>query len=162
MEAAKKKFTPEFMNRLDKIVVFQALGEAELRRIVELELGQIQRRIFQANNDRPFVFTVTESAKRRLLDEGTDVRYGARHLKRAIERLVVQPLANLMATDQVQMGDWIEVDCVEGRMTFLREAEGLTVSAMAQMVDETVAVPLVAAASATEQARAAARTSRRA
>lgn len=162
MEAAKKKFTPEFMNRLDKIVVFQSLGEAELRRIVDLELSQVQKRIFQSSNERPFVFTATESAKRRLLDDGTDVRYGARHLKRAIERLVVQPISNLMATDQIQVGDWIEVDCVEGRMTFLREAEGLSVHAMCQMVDDTVAVPLAAAASAMDQARAAARSSRRA
>jgi ATP-dependent Clp protease ATP-binding subunit ClpA len=162
MEAAKKKFTPEFMNRLDKIVVFQSLGADQLRRIVDLELSQVQKRIFQSSNERPFVFTATESAKRRLLADGTDVRYGARHLKRAIERLVVQPISNLMATDQIQAGDWIEVDCVEGRMTFLREAEGLSVHAMCQMVDDTVAVPLVAAASAMEQARAAARSSRRA
>jgi ATP-dependent Clp protease ATP-binding subunit ClpA len=162
MEAAKKKFTPEFMNRLDKIVVFQSLGEAQLRRIVDLELSQVQKRIFQSSNERPFVFTATAAAKQYLLDQGTDIRYGARHLKRAIERLVVQPISNLMATDQIQGGDWIQVDCVDGRMTFLREAEGLTVHSMAQMVEETVAVPLIAATAATEQARAAARSSRRA
>lgn len=162
MDAAKKKFTPEFINRLDKIVVFQSLGEKELRRILDLELNQVQQRVFNTNSERAFVFTATQSAKDHLLEQGTDLKYGARHLKRAIERLLVQPVSNLLATDQIHAGDWIQVDCVDGRMTFLREEEGLSINRMAKMVDESLTMPLLAGATASEQVRAAARSSRRA
>jgi ATP-dependent Clp protease ATP-binding subunit ClpB len=92
IEAARRKFTPEFMNRIDKIVVFKSLGEPELRRILDLELGQVQQRILYSPTEKTFVFTVSDAGKEFLLSEGTDVKYGARHLKRAIERLLVHPL----------------------------------------------------------------------
>ncbi len=148
LEAARRKFTPEFMNRLDKVVVFRPLGEDQLRRILDLELNQVQQRIFSAHGDRPFVITATEEAKQLLLTEGTDVKYGARHLKRAIERLLVQPLSNLIATNQVRAGDWVKVDLVDGQIRFTREAESLPTHAMAEMVDSSVALPLAALASA--------------
>ena len=111
VEAARKKFTPEFMNRLDKVVVYQSLGEKELRQILDIELDFVQQRVFGAGSgDRSFVFSLTEPAKSHLLTEGTDLKYGARHLKRAIERLLVQPLSNLVATSQVRGGDWLRVD----------------------------------------------------
>ena len=127
VEAARRKFTPEFMNRLDKIVTFNPLGSPELRQILDIELDSVQRRIFDASPQRAFAFTATEAAKEFLLDEGTDVKYGARHLKRAIERLVVQPLSNLIATSQVQAGDLIRVDHEKSHpgMTFLKEAQEL-------------------------------------
>jgi len=99
VEAARRKFTPEFMNRLDKIVVFRPLGEDQLRRILDIELNMVQQRIFNASPDRAFIFHVTESGKSHLLREGIEPKYGARHLKRAIERILVQPLSNLIATD---------------------------------------------------------------
>ena len=107
MTAARRKFTPEFMNRLDKIVVFKTLGEAELRQILELELSYLQQRVF---NGTPFLFQLSHTAKDTLLNKGTDVKYGARHLKRSIERSLVYPMANLIATEQIQAGDLIEVD----------------------------------------------------
>src|SRR5438132_10659208 len=87
LEAARRKFTPEFINRLDKIVTFQPLGTEQLRKILDIELNLVQQRIFNANADRAFVFTLSDDSKGFLLGEGTDVKYGARHLKRAIERL---------------------------------------------------------------------------
>jgi ATP-dependent Clp protease ATP-binding subunit ClpA len=107
--AARRKFTPEFINRLDNIVVFKSLGREELRRIVDIELAMVQQRIQTAAASRPFLMNVTDSAKEFLLMEGTDLRYGARHLKRAIERLLVQPLSNLMASGQIHRGDCIRV-----------------------------------------------------
>jgi ATP-dependent Clp protease ATP-binding subunit ClpB len=107
--AARRKFTPEFINRLDKIVVFKPLGLEELRSIVEIELEMVQERILNATGGRPFVLSVAQSAREFLLMEGTDARYGARHLKRAIERLLIQPLSNLMATGQIRRGDCIRV-----------------------------------------------------
>jgi len=134
VEAARRRFTPEFMNRLDKIVVFKPLGASELRRILDIELGGVQQRI---GGSRPFVFTVTDEGKQFLLDEGYDLKYGARHLKRAIERLVVHPISNLIASDQIRSGDWIKVDHLAGaaEMTFSRTAEGLPVQEMAQFYD---------------------------
>jgi ATP-dependent Clp protease ATP-binding subunit ClpB len=124
-EAARRKFTPEFINRLDKIVVFQPLGRAELRRIVDIELQGVQRRIANQPADHSFKFTVTEAGKTFLLEEGTDARYGARPLKRSIDRLLVQPLASLIASGQIRGGDVISVNH-EPRaagMTFTRIGE---------------------------------------
>ena len=122
--AARRKFTPEFINRLDKIVVFKSLGNEELRRIVDIELEMLQRRIQIAAGNKPFVVHVSDSAKEFLLMEGTDFRYGARPLKRAIERLLVQPLSNLMATGQIHRGDRIRVthDKDAPFLVFFREA----------------------------------------
>src|SRR5947207_11609671 len=91
VDAARRKFTPEFMNRIDKVVVFKPLGEAELRKILGLELNILQQRIFNSSTTTPFVFTLSEPAKDHLLAEGTDMKYGARHLKRAIDRWSGQP-----------------------------------------------------------------------
>jgi ATP-dependent Clp protease ATP-binding subunit ClpB len=121
VEAAGRKFTPEFMNRLDKVVVFRTLRSEHLQQIVEIELGMVQQRIL-ASSDRKFLFHCTQSVKNFLLKEGTDLRYGARHLKRAIEKNLVFPLANLVSTGQVKLGDFIEIDLSpEGRMIFTKQ-----------------------------------------
>ena len=149
VEAARRKFTPEFINRLDKIVTFKPLGTDELRRILDIELNMVQQRIFNTATDKSFVFKATDDAKRYLLREGTDMKYGARHLKRAIERLLVQPMSNLIATDQVRGGDWIKVDfdALRNCMTFVKEAEGLPVHAMADLIDHSIAIPALALSS---------------
>ena len=146
VEAARRKFTPEFMNRLDKIVTFQPLGNRELKKILDIELNLVQQRIFNTSNGRAFVFTVSDSSKEFLLEKGTDLQYGARHLKRAIERLLVQPLANLIATDQVRGGDLIRVDYSDSAraLRFSRESEGLRVQDMARLVDTSVTVSAAA------------------
>jgi ATP-dependent Clp protease ATP-binding subunit ClpB len=143
VEAARRKFTPEFMNRIDKVVVFKPLGEPELRRILDLELGQVQQRILFSPAEKCFVFTVSDSGKDFLLSEGTDLKYGARHLKRAIERLLVHPLSNLMATSQVTAGDWIQADFDAERrcLLFTKEAEGLEVHAMANLIGDNLRMP---------------------
>ncbi|MGH9476669.1 MAG: AAA family ATPase [Terriglobales bacterium] len=126
--AARHKFSPEFMNRIDRTVVFHTLRPEELSSILEIELGMVQQRILASSGNHPFLFNCTANAKNWLLQEGYDARYGARHLKRAIERHIVFPLAKLIATGQVRLGDVIRVDYLaeQGCMTFLREAEGLT------------------------------------
>lgn len=109
LEAAKRKFSPEFMNRIDKVVVFRSLKEHHLRRILEIELSGVQARITESAGTK-FVFECTDAAKEFLLGEGIDLKYGARHLKRAIERFLVYPLSNLVATQQVETGDVVLVD----------------------------------------------------
>ena len=143
VEAARRKFTPEFMNRLDKIVTFSPLGTEQLKKILDIELNLVQQRIFNTSADRAFVFTMSDPGKDFLLTEGTDLKYGARHLKRAIERLLVHPMSNLIATDQVRGGDWVRVEYDENSksLRFAREAEGLPVQDMARLVDNSVTIP---------------------
>ncbi|HUS08405.1 MAG TPA: AAA family ATPase [Bryobacteraceae bacterium] len=148
VEAARRKFTPEFMNRLDKVVVFKPLGDAELKKILDIELNMVQQRVFNSSADRAFIFRATDAGKAFLLREGTDMKYGARHLKRAIERLLVQPMSNLIATDQVRAGDMLRIDFSSdtGALIFLREAEGLPIHTMAELVDNSVTIPVHALA----------------
>jgi ATP-dependent Clp protease ATP-binding subunit ClpB len=125
VEAARRKFSPEFMNRLDKIVVFRQLKRTELESVLDIELGLVQKRVLDTATSK-FLFRVTAAGREFLLQEGTDQRYGARHLKRAIERYLVYPLANLLATQQVNLGDLVRVDWdgVHKELTFVREKEG--------------------------------------
>ena len=108
-DAAKRKFSPEFMNRIDKVVVFRSLKHPELCDILDLELNSVQRRIDEGAGEH-FSFRLSGNAREYLLNEGIEYRYGARHLKRAIERHLVNPLASLSATGQVRLGDIVIVD----------------------------------------------------
>ena len=125
VEAARRKFSPEFMNRIDKVVVFRSLKEHHLRAILDLELQSVQDRIMMSAGTK-FVFQCTDAAKDMLLQEGIDYKYGARHLKRAIERFLVYPLSNLVATGQIGLGDLVQVDLgtVAGKLTFSKKSGG--------------------------------------
>ena len=129
VEAAKRKFSPEFMNRIDKVVVFRSLRDEHLRQILEIELGAVQERVLRGSGEK-FIFKCTDAAKKFLLDEGIDFKYGARHLKRAIERFLVYPLSNLVATGQVGMGDLLVVDYSSevGRLVFSKESGGALIN----------------------------------
>ena len=143
LEAARRKFSPEFMNRIDKTVVFHPLGAPELRKILTIEVNVVQQRIFNPASATPFVFTLTEEAKDFLLLEGTDMKYGARHLKRAVDRNLVHPLSNLIATGQVRSGDLLRVDFdpVLGILTFFKDAEDMPAYVMARMAGTSIAPP---------------------
>jgi ATP-dependent Clp protease ATP-binding subunit ClpA len=123
VEAARRKFSPEFLNRLDKIVVFHSLNHEQLAEVLQIELGQLQQRVLETANGQ-FLFDVTDAGREFLLREGTDQRYGARLLKRAIERHVVFPLANLLSTGQVNAGDLLRIDWDArlGRLVFWKES----------------------------------------
>jgi len=149
VDAARRKFAPEFMNRIDKVVVFKTLRDEHLRQILDIELGMVQQRVLMASGAHQFVFNCTAAVKDYLLREGTDPKYGARHLKRAIERHLVFPLANLVATGQVKLGDFVRVDMLgESKLTFVKEAEGAMVPVLLERYGAAVAVPAVAAARA--------------
>jgi ATP-dependent Clp protease ATP-binding subunit ClpB len=128
LEAARRKFSPEFMNRIDKVVVFRSLRDAQLRQILDIELNAVQERITKGSGEK-FIFKCSDAAKEFLLDEGIDFKYGARHLKRAIERFLVFPLSNLVATGQVGLGDLLVVDYSPeiGKLVFSKEAGGALV-----------------------------------
>jgi ATP-dependent Clp protease ATP-binding subunit ClpB len=108
VEAARRNFSPEFMNRIDRVIVFSSLNRDHLLGILEVELNQVHQRILESG--QPFVFHCTPEAKDFLLSEGYESRYGARHLKRAIERYLVSPLSNLIVSGQIQQGDIVKVD----------------------------------------------------
>ena len=129
LEAAKRKFSPEFMNRIDKVVVFRSLKEHHLRRILDIELRQVQNRITDSAGTK-FIFECSDEAKEFLLKEGIDLKYGARHLKRSIERFLVYPLSNLVATEQIETGDlvMIDYDADEDKLTFNKQSGGMIVS----------------------------------
>jgi ATP-dependent Clp protease ATP-binding subunit ClpB len=122
LEAVRRKFSPEFMNRLDKVVVFRPLRREQLEEVLEIELVKVQRRVLERENGH-LLFRVTVAGREFLLREGTDQRYGARHLKRAIEEHVVHPLANLLATEQVKLGEMLCIDWDEraGHLVFWKE-----------------------------------------
>jgi len=109
VEAARRRFSPEFINRLDRIVVFHQLQPEQLEGILDIELAAVQKQVIDAG-PVPFLFRVLPQARAFLLREGTDLRYGARHLKRAISRHMVYPLANLLASGQVELGDLLCID----------------------------------------------------
>lgn len=112
VEAARRKFSPEFINRLDKTVVFHSLTQESLRRILDIEFQIVQRRVLLSGSGN-FMLSCAERTKDFLLAEGFDRRYGTRPLKRAIERHLVIPLSNLIATRQIEIGDVVCVDVDE-------------------------------------------------
>jgi len=133
MEAARRKFSPEFMNRIDKVLVFRSLKGEHLEKILDIELGRVQERIVSSAVSRQFVFNCTPSAREFLLQEGTDSTFGARHLKRSIERHLVFPLSNLLATGQIELGDLVTIDHKPGtsKLTFVREIGGALIGDIA-------------------------------
>ena len=124
VEAARRKFSPEFMNRLDKVVVFHPLQREQLEEVLEIELEQVRKRVSDSMTS-PFLFRITSEGRQFLLQEGTDQRYGARHLKRAIERYLVSTIARLLATAQLRPGDVLLIDRHAGEigLAFLMDTE---------------------------------------
>jgi ATP-dependent Clp protease ATP-binding subunit ClpA len=131
LEAARRKFSPEFMNRIDKVIVYRPLNEHHLLKIVDLELEAVQDRIMRSAGAK-FVLQYSDAAKDLLLREGLDFRYGARHIKRSIERLLVYPVSSLIATEQMRSGDVINVDVNRqaGKLAFMKNAGGSRVKSM--------------------------------
>lgn len=137
MEAARRNFSPEFMNRIDKTVVFEPLDDDDLRQVLELELRAVQDRILVGGGAK-FQFRLSDPVKEWVLEEGTDRRYGARHLRRAIERLLVSPLARLVASGQVAFGDLVDVDldADTSELVFHKRSGSADAAATSVSVDE--------------------------
>ncbi|MBV6495721.1 MAG: ATP-dependent Clp protease ATP-binding subunit [Acidobacteria bacterium ACB1] len=163
LEAAKRKFSPEFMNRIDKVVVFRSLKEHHLRQILDIELAAVQERITESAGTK-FIFECSDKAKEFLLNEGIDLKYGARHLKRAIERYLVYPLSNLVATEQVETGDLVLVDFdrekesliftkQSGKMIIAEPEEGHDIDLEPLVSADGVGVPLPSVAAAPQMSR---------
>ena len=146
VEAARRKFSPEFMNRINHVVVFRSLQEHDLRQILDLELQALQDRIMRSAGTK-FLFHCSDAAREMLLREGIDHRYGARHLKRSIERFLVQLLSNLMATGQVEFGDSVYVDMdASGKLLFSKRSDPALSDELQRVLEETEQSAAIAAA----------------
>ncbi|HBY94676.1 MAG TPA: ATP-dependent chaperone ClpB [Chloroflexi bacterium] len=118
LEALRQHFRPEFLNRIDEIVIFHALTRADLVKIVEIQLGHLRRRL----RDQDLGLEVTDAAKYALAEEGYDPVYGARPLKRVIQRRLQNPLALALLEGDFQEGDTVRIDERDGEFVFERVA----------------------------------------
>jgi ATP-dependent Clp protease ATP-binding subunit ClpB len=123
-EAMREHFRPEFLNRIDEIVVFQPLSRDQIGDIVELQLERLRARLAE----RRIVLELTDAAKETIGDAGWDPAYGARPLKRAIQRLVENPLALRLLDGDFHDGDTIRVDAQNGELAFTRVGEPVLAS----------------------------------
>lgn len=123
----RNAFRPEFLNRLDEIIVFHALDEEHLKQIVDIQLAGLRKRL----SERHIEMELTDAAKTRLVREGYDPSYGARPLKRAIQREVETPLARLILAGDVRDGQIVHIDADP-------RSSGLTFKAETPKTAETV------------------------
>jgi ATP-dependent Clp protease ATP-binding subunit ClpA len=106
MESLKNQFRPEFLNRLDEIIIFHGLGIEEVRKIVDLQLSIVEERL----KSKKIKITVSTSARNLLSEKGFDPDYGVRPLKRKIQQLVLDPLAKMIVDGKIKNGDKIKID----------------------------------------------------
>jgi ATP-dependent Clp protease ATP-binding subunit ClpB len=117
MAELKKHFRPEFLNRVDDVIIFQSLDESELARIVDIQLGRLEQRLAQQN----LTLDVDAAAKKLLASEGYDPQFGARPLKRAIQEHLLDPLATKLLAAEFKPGDKIKVSAKGDELVFLRK-----------------------------------------
>lgn len=120
MAAVKRKFSPEFVNRLDAVLTYRPLSEDVLAAILEMQLAELQQHIIRRLGARAFRVVVSKAARQFLLRRGTSIEHGARELKRTILRSITQPLAALMASGRIEAGSRVSVE-IE------RDGEGLRI-----------------------------------
>jgi ATP-dependent Clp protease ATP-binding subunit ClpB len=118
MEAVRAHFRPEFLNRVDEIIIFKPLTQEQITTIVDIQLEQLRKRLAQ----RKITLTLTPAAKQLLASEGYDPTYGARPLKRVIQRRLQDPLALALLEGTFHDGDHIEVDVDRGQLV-MKKAE---------------------------------------
>jgi ATP-dependent Clp protease ATP-binding subunit ClpB len=114
LEALSQQFRPEFLNRIDEVIIFHALGMEQLVKIVDIQLRRLQALL----SERKVTLELTDEAKRRLAEEGYDPVYGARPLKRVMQREIQDPLALKLLQGDFQDGDRITVDVRDGQFVF--------------------------------------------
>jgi ATP-dependent Clp protease ATP-binding subunit ClpB len=125
MEVVQQSFRPEFINRIDDIVVFHPLGTRQIRAIVDIQLIYLRKRLVERNMD----ITLDDSARDLLGESGFDPVYGARPLKRAIQQQIENPLAQKILLGEFAPGDRIRVSARDGQLTFTKADERRAVRA---------------------------------
>jgi ATP-dependent Clp protease ATP-binding subunit ClpA len=121
MQILREHFKPEFLNRVDDIIIFHSLGRHEIQKIIDLQLFQLEHLAAERN----IQIALTDRARELLLREGFDPQYGARPMKRAIQRLIINPLSMQLLEGRVRNGDklLIDGDLGQSQMKFERQAE---------------------------------------
>ena len=119
MDALKENFRPEFLNRVDEIIIFNYLGKPEIKKIVELELEKVQKRL----NNKKIELKVTEAAKEYLAEKGFDQNLGARPLKRVIQREVLDPLSLKIVSGSLKEGERVAVDLENNQIIFRNQSD---------------------------------------
>ncbi len=114
MEALRQHFRPEFLNRVDEIIIFDRLTEDDLKHIVEIQLGRLTKRLEQ----QKIALELSDSAKKLIAREGYDPVYGARPLKRAIQKEILDPLSIDILEGKVREGQTVHVDAKNGALAF--------------------------------------------
>ena len=114
MDALREHFRPEFLNRIDEIIFFHALGREHMKHIIDIQVAGLMKRL----DERKIHVTLTDAAKNLLVEEGYDPLYGARPLKRTIQRRVLDPLALRVLEGDFSEGDTVVVDAGKGGLTF--------------------------------------------
>jgi ATP-dependent Clp protease ATP-binding subunit ClpB len=130
MDELRKHFKPEFLNRVDDIVVFRPLGDEQLAHIVDLRLKDLQKLLA----DRKITLEITDSGRKVIFKAGYDRAYGARPLKRAIQRLVQDPLAVKILDGSVQQGDHVVVTAGKTGLEFIVKRPANRPAEMAEVV----------------------------
>ena len=115
LDSLKETFRPEFLNRIDEIVSFKALTNTELLQIVDLMLQNTDK----ALQDKDIIMNISDSAKNFLLEKGTDLKYGARPLRRAIQRYVEDELSDLILKSDLKNGQTVNIDCINNELSFV-------------------------------------------
>jgi len=120
MDALRAHFRPEFINRVDEIIIFHPLSRDQMKAIIDIQVHHLLRRL----EDRKIYVGLTDPAKDWLVREGYDPAYGARPLKRAIQKLVLDPLAIRVLDGEFVEGDHVQVDAVRDGLTFVKQMSG--------------------------------------
>jgi ATP-dependent Clp protease ATP-binding subunit ClpB len=115
-EALKAQFRPEFLNRIDEIVTFNPLGMDELKKIVEIQMRYLQERL----GEKKLKISVSENVKELIAKQGFDPVFGARPVKRTIQRLIEDPLSKRLLEGEFSEGDTIKADVSDGKIVFSR------------------------------------------
>lgn len=116
MQALREHFRPEFLNRIDEIIIFNALGKGEIMKIIDIQINNLNERLKQKN----IQIELTQSAKEFLSQVGFDPQFGARPLKRALQRHIENPLAKEIIAGNIKEGDRVEVECKDGKVEFIK------------------------------------------
>ena len=114
MDALRQHFPPEFLNRVDEVIIFDRLSEDDLKKIVEIQLGRLTKRLEQ----QKITLKLSDKAKAFIAREGFDPVYGARPLKRAIQRSILDPLSLEILEGKLREGQTIQVDARDGSLEF--------------------------------------------
>jgi ATP-dependent Clp protease ATP-binding subunit ClpA len=138
LAALRRKFSPEFINRIDDIVMFKTLTKGEILNIVDLEIDKLTEILVR--NDKFISLRPSPAAKKELMREGYDKKYNARNLKRTIEQRIVFPMASMLDSKEITSGDIVVIDFVNGEWSYWAEPSPLVVE---KISDTNFKLPLI-------------------